>query len=126
MSEKNKALVARFLEEVRSGVNPRAAGDYMAPVVKANQVVSEYNEVVFRSPDEYAQHVMEMKEEYGDFDFTIDELLSEGDKVFARWTQVGNGIRQVTSCVYRIQGDRIAEYWIQIDRLGLQIQKDRS
>lgn len=123
MSDTNKQLVARFLKEVRSGLNPHAASEYMATLVRANQVVSEANEVVFRSPDEYCQHVLEMKAEYGDFDFTVDELIAEADKVFARWTQVGNGIRQVTSCVYRIEDERIAEYWIQIDRLGLQMQQ---
>jgi predicted ester cyclase len=126
MSRNAKQLVKAFLEEVRSGVNPQAASKYLAPMVRANQVVSEANEVVVRTPEEYAQHVFEMKAEYGDFEFSIDELISDGDKVYARWTQLGKGIRQVTSCVYRIENNLIAEYWIQIDRLGLQFQKNYS
>ena len=96
----------------------------MADEVIANQVVSEERLTIARTPDEYAEHVEEMVLEYGAFDFQIDELISEGNKVYARWTQVGNGITQVTSCVYRIENDKICEYWIQIDRLGLQIQRD--
>ena len=120
-----KALIQSFLLEVRSGKNPSAAGDYMAAQVIANQVVSEEVMTITRTPQEYAAHVEEMVQEYGAFDFRIDELIAEGNKVYARWTQVGNGITQVTSCVYRIEDNQISEYWIQIDRLGLQIQKDR-
>jgi predicted ester cyclase len=120
-----KSLIEAFLLEVRSGKNPSAAGDYMAPQVTANQVVSEEVMTITRTPQEYAAHVQEMVQEYGAFDFRIDELIAEGNKVYARWTQVGNGITQVTSCVYRIERNQISEYWIQIDRLGLQIQKNR-
>ena len=97
----------------------------MSAEVIANQVVSEESLTITRTPLEYAEHVEEMLQEYGDFDFRVDELISEGNKVYARWTQVGNGVKQVTSCVYRVENEKIREYWIQIDRLGLELQKDR-
>jgi predicted ester cyclase len=125
MSGTPRQIVLTFLEVVRSGKDPWSAGKYMAPEVIANQVISEDSQVIIRTPDQYAEHVLEMKAEYGDFEFVIDELLADGDKVFARWTQTGNGIRECASCVYRIQSGHIVEYWIQIDRLGIQIQKDR-
>ena len=125
MAPSPKQIVYEFLQEVRSGENPSSAGKFMAAQVTANQVISEKSQVVIRTPDQYAEHVLEMKAEYGDFVFEIEELISEGDKVFARWSQVGNGIKQLTSCVYRLELGQIVEYWIQIDRLGLQIQKDR-
>lgn len=120
-----KHVVLEFLNEVRSGKNPLSANKYMAAEVTANQVVSEDTHVIVRTPAQYAEHVLEMKAEYGAFTFEIDEVIAEGDKVFARWTQIGNGIRECASCVYRIESGLIAEYWIQIDRLGLQIQKNR-
>lgn len=126
MSGAPKQIVLSFLEEVRSGKDPWSASKYMAPEVIANQVISEDTQRIIRTPAEYAEHVIEMKAEYGDFEFVIDELIAEGDKVFARWTQSGNGIRQCTSCVYRIDSGVIAEYWIQIDRLGLEMQKNRQ
>lgn len=125
MTVSPKQIVLAFLEEVRSGKNPERASKYMAPVVIAHQVISEDRQTINRTPAQYTEHVLEMKSEFGDFTFEIDELLADGDKVFARWTQTGNRIRQCTSCVYRIESGLIAEYWIQIDRLGLQIQKDR-
>ena len=125
MSVTPKQLVLAFLEEVRSGKKPQSASKYMAPEVVANQVISESSQRVIRTPDQYSEHVLEMMAEHGDFKFEIDELLADGDKVFARWTQTGRKITEVTSCVYRIEAGVIAEYWIQIDRLGIQMQKDR-
>ena len=124
MTRSPKALVEEFLIEVRSGKHPEFADRYMADKVVANQLVSEVVQVIERSPADYTEHVFEMKKEYGEFDFRIDELLADGDKVYARWTQMGCGIRQVTSCVYRVENGLIVEYWIQIDRLGLQLQRN--
>ena len=118
-----KDVVEQFLLEVRSGSKPELAMKFMADSVTAHQVISEESLSIQRTPEEYAEHVMEMKTEYGDFTFAIDELIQEGSKVYARWTQHGNGITQVTSCVYRVDQGKIVEYWIQIDRLGLEIQR---
>lgn len=118
-----RRLVRDFLLEVRSGKNPDAASKYMAPVVKANQVVSEESLQISRTPAQYAEHVREMLAEYGNFEFEIEELICEDEKVYARWNQFGKGIRAVTSCVYRIEAGLIVEYWIQIDRLGIELQK---
>lgn len=125
MVSSNKNIIQSFLLEVRSGKNPDATAKYMADSVRAHQVASEEPVTVVRTPAEYAEHVREMKAEYGDFDFEIEELIAEGDRVYARWNQLGNGIRQFTSCVYRLENGLIVEYWIQIDRLGLEIQKGR-
>lgn len=97
----------------------------MGDLVIANQLVSEEELQIMRTPADYATHVQEMLDEYGQFDFEIDELLADGDKVYARWTQLGKGIRQVTSAVYRVEAGLIVEYWIQIDRMGLEIQTKR-
>lgn len=125
MVSSHKNIIQSFLLEVRSGKNPDATADYIADSVRAHQVASEAPVTVVRTPAEYAEHVREMKAEYGDFDFEIEELIAEGDRVYARWNQLGNGIRQFTSCVYRLENGLIVEYWIQIDRLGLEIQKGR-
>jgi predicted ester cyclase len=125
MSVNPKSVVLAFLKEVRSGKNPTSASKYLAAEVIANQVISEASQSIVRTPAEYAEHVFEMKAEHGDFKFEIDELLADGDKVFVRWTQTGKRIRECASCVYRVEAGLIVEYWIQIDRLGMQIQQDR-
>lgn len=130
-----RGVVESFLLTVRSGHEPDRASEFMAPEVLAHQVHSEDDEVVRRSPEDYAEHVREMVQAYGDFELTIEELLADGDKVYARWRQVGRHLApvdgaaptgrpvvQMTSCVYRVEDGRIAEYWIQIDRAGLAAQ----
>jgi predicted ester cyclase len=62
-------------------------------------------------------------------------LIASEDKVYVRWTQTGHHVGpldgvaptgrrvvQIASCVYRVQGAKIVEYWMQIDRAGLAAQ----
>lgn len=117
-------VVRNFLTEVRSGRNPQDASIYMTDLVLAHQITSEERITITRTPHQYMEHVLEMKAEYGEFEFELEELIAEGDKVYARWSQKGGGILQLTSCVYRVENAKIAEYWIQIDRLGIELQKE--
>ncbi|PGL31399.1 polyketide cyclase [Bacillus cereus] len=128
-------IVRKFFEEVRSGKNPDYSNQLMAEKVLAHQIVSEEEQTVCRTPEDYAEHVREMIEVYGDFSLEIQEFLVQGSKVYVRWKQVGihlgeiDGyqptglpIIQMASAVYRIEDEKIAEYWIQIDRSGIQNQ----
>ncbi|GHE13428.1 hypothetical protein GCM10010339_80310 [Streptomyces alanosinicus] len=80
-----------------------------------------------------------MLDAYGPFTLTVDELIAEGDRVYARWTQNGRHIGQVerhpptgaqvtamTSAVYRVEDGLIVEYWIQIDRQGITAQLQQA
>ncbi|MDA1679682.1 MULTISPECIES: ester cyclase [unclassified Bacillus cereus group] len=128
-------IVRKFFEEVRSGKNPDYSNQLMAEKVLAHQIVSEEEQTVCRTPEDYAEHVREMIEVYGDFSLEIQEFLVQGSKVYVRWKQVGRHlgeidgyqptglpIIQMASAVYRIEDGKIAEYWIQIDRSGIQNQ----
>lgn len=128
-------VVKEFLLVVRSGQDPDRASEFLAPRTRAHQVQSEAPLIVERSPAEYAEHVREMQCDYGDFSLSIDELFFGGDRVYARWPQRGHHLveiegaapegrplKQIASAVYRLEDDRIVEYWIQIDRHGLRAQ----
>ncbi|MFD6508588.1 ester cyclase [Bacillus sp. NPDC060175] len=128
-------IVRKFFEEVRSGNNPDYSNQLMAEKVLAHQIVSEEEQTVCRTPEDYAEHVREMIEVYGNFSLEIQEFLVQGSKVYVRWKQVGmhlgeiDGyqptglpIIQIASAVYRVEDGKIAEYWIQIDRSGIQNQ----
>ncbi|MEU8758867.1 ester cyclase [Streptomyces sp. NPDC048659] len=130
-----KEIVRQFLLQVRSGLHPDHADRFMAGRVRAHQVVSEAPEVVERTPAQYTEHVQEMLDAYGAFALTVDELIAEGDRVYARWTQTGRHLGPVdgheptgvpvtatTSAVYRVEDGLIVEYWIQIDRQGVAAQ----
>ncbi|GLC88928.1 ester cyclase [Lysinibacillus piscis] len=132
-------IVKKFFEEVRSGNHPDYAAELMADQVLAHQVISEEELTVIRTPKEYADHVKEMVEAYGDFSLEIQEFMVQDHKVYVRWKQVGTHIGEVdeyqptnlpiieiASAVYRIKDGKIAEYWIQIDRAGIENQLKRN
>ncbi|MFJ7736495.1 ester cyclase [Lysinibacillus sp. NPDC097287] len=131
-------IVRKFFEEVRSGKNPDFATELMAEKVMAHQVTSEES-IVVRTPKEYAEHVVEMIEAYGEFSLEIQEFFVQENKVYVRWKQVGTHIGEVdgyqptglpvveiASAVYLVKDKKISEYWIQIDRLGIQQQLERN
>ncbi|ATP40319.1 polyketide cyclase [Solibacillus sp. R5-41] len=132
-------IVKKFFEEVRSGNNPDYATELMADQVLAHQVISEEELTVKRTPKDYADHVKEMIEVYGKFSLEIQEFMGQGNKVYVRWKQVGTHVGEVdgyqptslpvieiASAVYRIEDGKIAEYWIQIDREGIEKQLNRN
>ncbi|MBG9753872.1 ester cyclase [Lysinibacillus sphaericus] len=132
-------IVKKFFEEVRSGKNPDYATELMADQVLAHQVISEEELTVKRTPKDYADHVKEMVEAYGNFSLEIQEFIVQDHKVYVRWKQVGTHVGEVdgyeptklpvieiASAVYRIENGKIAEYWIQIDRAGIENQLKRN
>ncbi|MFC5468195.1 ester cyclase [Cohnella suwonensis] len=132
-------VVRQFFEKVRSGRDPDAVHNLMAERVLAHQLTSENEVAVERSPANYADHVREMIGIYGSFSLTITEFLVQDDRVYVRWKQSGVHIGEVggfgptnkpvveiASAVYRVENERIVEYWIQIDREGIRIQLERS
>ncbi|GEL06443.1 ester cyclase [Rummeliibacillus stabekisii] len=132
-------IVRVFFKEVRSGNNPDYSNQLMAEKVLAHQIISEEEQTVVRTPKDYAEHVREMIEAYGDFSLVIQEFLVDGNKVYVRWKQKGTHvgeidgyqptglpILQMASAVYRIENEKISEYWIQIDRLGTHKQLESN
>lgn len=135
MSRSTEDTVRGFLEHVRSGRSPDRAPEFFAPVVLANQVRAGARETVERSPANYTEHVVEMIDMFGPFEFVVDELLIDGDRAYARWIQqgrhvgdidgyapTGRPVETVGSAVYRVADGLIVEYWIQQDAAGLEAQ----
>ncbi len=135
MGSQPAQVVQGFLDHVRSGDDPDAASRYFAPAVKAHQVTSEGETTVVRTPAEYAAHVREFIALFGRYQFKVVETLAQGDRVYVRWRQTGRHLgsfdgeqptgrplTDISSAVYRVEGGRIVEYWIQTDRKGLEVQ----
>lgn len=131
----NKEIVKQFLEIVRAGKDPDKASHFMADTMLAHQMNVENLTTVKRTPQNYSDHVKEFIAMYGNFSFEITELIAEGDKVYARWLQkgkhlaeidgyapTGKPLNEIASAVYRLEKNKIVEYWIQIDRLGFEKQ----
>ncbi|PAQ14228.1 polyketide cyclase [Bacillaceae bacterium SAOS 7] len=137
---KPEIVVEKFFNEVRSGRNVHIVSELMAERVLAHQIQSEHEETVERSPKDYADHVQEMLDAYGSFTIEVQELFaSQQNLVYVRWKQMGthvgevNGFQptglpiiQLASAVYRVEDGKITEYWIQIDRAGIQAQLEAN
>ncbi len=93
---------------------------------------------MLRTPENYAAHVGEMLEMFGEFTFVVDELIVDGDRAYARWTQTGYhagvidghqptgaSLETVDSAVYRVADGLIVEYWIQPEVAGLMAQLEQ-
>lgn len=70
-----------------------------------------------------------MRDTYGKFKLSIEEILSENNKVYVRWRQIGMvnniPITEISRAVYLIKDTKISEYWIQIDRKGIEEQLNK-
>lgn len=134
-TQQSEKIVRGFLETVRSGREPDRAAEFMADTVLAHQMNSENPEVIKRTPQNYTEHIQEFLTLYGQYDFVITELIASYDKVYARWRQTGKhvadidqykatglSLTEIGSAVYRVENGKIAEYWIQVDRQGFELQ----
>ncbi|NOU98977.1 ester cyclase [Paenibacillus planticolens] len=139
MSKTPSEIVQQFFHNVRTGLHPDAAHEYMAEQVLAHQMTAENETTFHRTPANYADHVREMIAAYGDFTLDVQELIAQDDRVFVRWKQTGTHVGEVdgfaptgktiveiASAVYRVEKERIVEYWIQIDREGIRQQLQRN
>jgi predicted ester cyclase len=134
-AQSNEKIIREFLMNVRSGARPDDARLYMADTVLAHQVTSENPTTVKRTPANYTNHINEFKRLFGNYNFEISELVAAKDKVYVRWKQMGKHVAEIdgfqptqlplieyTSAVYRLENKKIVEYWIQMDRLGFDLQ----
>ena len=134
-SQSPETVVKMFLTNVRSGLHPEDAMLYMADTVQAHQITSEKPTTVKRTPENYTNHVREFLALFGNYQFEITELIASDEKVYVRWKQTGKHIAEIdgyppthlplieyTSAVYRVKDKKIVEYWVQMDRLGFDLQ----
>ena len=134
-----RQVVQRFMSTVRRSGDDTAAERVLAPIVRCHQVIAEDQITLTRTPHDYAEHVRDMRRAFGLFEFSVEEMLVDGDRVFVRWRQSGHHLGdidgypptglplvEVGSAVYRVTRGRIEEYWVQIDRAGLHAQLEQA
>ena len=89
----------------------------------------------FRGLDAHRGHVLASFEAFPDLRFDVDEVLAEGDRVVARGRlggthrgpflgapPTGRAFSIGWIAVYRVEGGKIAERWLQGDDLGMMLQ----
>lgn len=129
-------VVRGFLDEVRSGRDPGRAHHYMADQVLAHQLTGENETTIHRTPTDYAAHVDEMIAEHGHFTLEILTLVASNDLVAVVWRQSGEHpptgtdaatpVIELAACTYRVDNGRIVEYWLLLDRLGIERQVETT
>ena len=131
-AEDNKAVIRRFLKDIFEGGNLELADELFAPnYVLHDPVVPE--EV--RGPEGMRRYVSMYRSAYPDTHFTIEDQISEGDRVVTRWTGQGTqqgelmGIaptgNQVTLAGIefdRVSDGKMQETWVNYDALGMMQQ----
>jgi len=131
MSEENKALARRQLEEVFNKHNPGAVDEFYAPdFVNHNAPPGMPND------REGVKAIAAMYlGAFPDVKVTSDFQLAEGDKVVMRWTgtgthtgelmgipATGKRIEMTGISIQRIAGGKIVEEWVESDQMGLMQQ----
>ncbi len=132
MSEENKALARRSIEEIWNKGNLAAADELVAPNhVTHDPAIPNPG----RGPEATKQQASMYRTAFPDLQVTIDELIAEGDTVVTRWTVRGThkgdlmGIaptgKQVTITginISRIAGGKAQEDWSNWDTIGMMQQ----
>jgi steroid delta-isomerase-like uncharacterized protein len=127
MSEQNKAIVRRYLEETINQGNAAALDEFTAPDYRGNMSgVPPFDQAMHR------QMLTAFRAAFPDLHVTIDELIAEGDKVVSRSTYNGThrgefqGIPPTGKTftiggmnVSRIVDGKIVEDWTVLDMLGM-------
>jgi steroid delta-isomerase-like uncharacterized protein len=85
MSEKSKALATRIVQEIWNEGNLELADEIIAPYY-ADKVAGDGSPV---GPDGFKQAVAGIRPAFPDFSITIDDMISEDDKVALVWTFKG-------------------------------------
>ncbi|HEX5502377.1 MAG TPA: ester cyclase [Thermomicrobiales bacterium] len=127
MSQRNKALVRRAVEEVYNQgqlavVDELVAGDFVIHSSSAD----------IRGPEGTKQYVAALRAAFPDLHITIEDQFAEGDRVATRWTArgthtgafeglppTGKQVRVTAIDIDRIADGKVVECWTNMDELGL-------
>jgi steroid delta-isomerase-like uncharacterized protein len=86
MSVDNKAIIRRFYEEVWDERNPEVVDQLVSPS-HALQVPSHSGSAT--GPEAYKSQIQMYLRGFPDLQFTIEDLIAEGEKVVCCWTMSG-------------------------------------
>lgn len=130
MSEQNKNLVSRFVEEVWSGGNFAVADELIAGDYDGHQ-----RGVDADGPEGVKGYFSMLRTGFPDIEFTIEDQVAEEDRVATRWTACAThtgtfqgipptGKQGAVSgiTINRVANGKIVEGWTNLDELGLMQQ----
>jgi len=132
MSEHNKRLVRRALEEIYEKGDLELADELVHPDFADHEPAHPEHP---GGPESVKQTARSLHETFGDLRFEVQDEIAGGDRVVQRVIMSGRHIgplmgREPTgrefavrhTYIWRIAGDRIVEHWGSRDDLGLLVQ----
>jgi steroid delta-isomerase-like uncharacterized protein len=127
MSEENKAVVRRYIEEILNRSNPTPSEE----IFTGDSIFHAPGMPELRGLEGRKQLVMAIHTAFPDIRYTIEAMIAEDDKVAVSWTAVGShkgewmGIapagKQLSNsgvCIFRLAGGKIADELAQFDSLS--------
>jgi steroid delta-isomerase-like uncharacterized protein len=130
MSEQNKMLVRRVIEEVYNQGN-LAVADELA----ASDLVIHLTSQEIHGREGAKQYVTALRAAFPDLHITIEDQIAEGDRVMTRWTArgthmgefqgilpTGKQVRMAGTDIDRITDGKTVECWSLVDELGMMQQ----
>jgi len=128
MSADNKAIVREYIEEVCVKGNLNLVDKYIAP----NFVGRTVGMPVAEGREGFKQMLTGVYNAFANPQYTIEDLIAEGDKVVARWTfrgthqqeimgiaPTGKRVEMTGTITYRMANGQVQEWWEHIDLLGM-------
>lgn len=134
MSEENKQIVRRFIEEIWNKGNLSMAEQLISASYKHHDnTTPDFG----HGPEGEKKRVSLYRTAFPDLHFTIEDMIAEGDAVTCRWTSRGTHRGPLTGVaptgksvtvsgisISRIAGGKIVEGWVNWDSLGMLQQID--
>lgn len=129
--EENKAIIRRFVEEIPNLGNLAAADELFT----SGFTLHFPNMPPIEGTEAFNEIPAAIRTAFPDLVETIEELIAEGDRVVERLTlrgthlgefmgiaPTGKPVSWTAIAVYRLEGARIAECWVEPNLLGLALQ----
>lgn len=129
-TEANKILARRVFEEVLNGRNLDLLDELAAPDYVEHSPLPGQGTGVSGIRDRYRVLFNAF-----DFQFTVEDVIAEGDKVVLRWTQTGTHVGPIFDMpatgrssrttgieIWRVENGRLAEHWDVVDLFGQLMQ----
>lgn len=127
MSETNRTIVRRFIEEVINKGNLALVDEIVAP-----DYIGHYsNAPEVRGAEVVKQRLAAARMAFPDWHSTIEDMIAEGDKVVTRWRASGThlgefmgiaptGKKMTTTGIYidRVVNGKYVEHWSDWNALG--------
>jgi steroid delta-isomerase-like uncharacterized protein len=129
MSEKNKTLIRRYVEAIWHQGRLDQMGEYFAQDL-AGHVMGESGPLTL-DRETMKQRIASLRRVFPDLHLVADDEIAVDDKVVVRWTMSGTHQGEYLGMpatgrkaawtgisIFRLNGDKIVEFWTQADAVG--------